>query len=1040
MAWGEPKWKTMERMKRLTQQYPELDFSTPDKVMEEDRFKLENHTGAVSQFSQDTMNLAAYSAQQGADLLQHESQSYGNPDSRLPDFGNAGSLYDENKFKPRTWQDAASPLDLIAPGSIGGEMMTHLDRPRGALAGGLTDISNPLGGAMGGFQDPSQAQFRNVGPIAALPDNDIIGGLSARDIVGGVADLGLDPTNYVGAGAVGSAGDVARLAGRGAIGYRNITKGLPVGASIKEVGEGVAENPQVFDDPVTKLTSLIKAAKPARRSTEVLKSQELARRSGRVAGSLQSGSGESAFFSAKGQLRGELPKAQFEAPRVGLTSTDITDLFDRIRVHETLRPFDKINTADALTTALSGQIPTRGQLKQLEGVFGPDMVEALLSKRSFGQKAWETLLDTLNVPRSLMTSIDLSAPFRQGIMLAPGNPREFVGGMGPMMRAFGSQRYAQAVDESIRRSPYADIKEAARLYIAPLGQKSASLSDQEEAIMSRLVQKIPGVHGSQRAYVTYLNKLRSDIFDKFWEGLDEGQQTQDNADRFASFLNAASGRGNISALGNVGPALNGILFSPRYLVSRPETAARGVGAIADLAKTTAMLRGPNPVSKQIAKDMIAFFGTGLAALTLVKESGLADVEVDPRSADFGKVRVGPTRYDFWAGNVQIARFMSQMVTGERKSTTSGDVNEADRGSIIESFIRSKLAPVPGTAVNFMKGENLIGDEVDLTPGSAGEQLYKNLVPLVLQEFREGWEQEGALGVIKAAPAIVGVGTQTYGATETDKAAKAEYNGRTYRELEPFEREEFKAKHPELFEEMVAGGSDEFKRSEKVKADYLAEQSASDTRLERNELQPRQWREDYRTRQSELAARRDEIYSDVEFDNEDNPLNLYFDQIEAAKRDDGTIDWELVDGYRAGLSDADNAYIDRNTGLSGTTKVKEYRADVKVIDASGYWDLPDQLMAEYAAEQGFQGETLAEVRQWMHQTLMGELAAEGIRGVEADSLANAYTEQLLGDYSEMLSELRRIWRLEEHPEIAPLLAKWGYHTPGVAESEALAGIR
>jgi hypothetical protein len=274
MAWGEPKWKTMERMKRLTQQYPELDFSTPDKVMEEDNDNLTNHTAPVSQFSQDVMQLGAYAAQQHTDLLQHEAQSYGNPDSQLPDFGDTGSLYDENEFKPRTWQDAASPLDLIAPGSIGGEVMTHLDRARGAVAGFATSGDRRGWGAAGealeGFKNPGDYQGRDTQFGQMLPDNDLVDlpgplpNLSLRDVAGGVGDQVFDPTNYIpGLGVASEFSTAGRVAGNpafdagfqafkglddaaqatGAAGARGLTPqpiggGSPISEVLKEVIPG----------------------------------------------------------------------------------------------------------------------------------------------------------------------------------------------------------------------------------------------------------------------------------------------------------------------------------------------------------------------------------------------------------------------------------------------------------------------------------------------------------------------------------------------------------------------------------------------------------------------------------------------------------------------------------------------------------------------------------------------------------------------------------------------------------------------------------
>ena len=89
-----------------------------------------------------------------------------------------------------------------------------LDSPRGALAASLTpDTGMGLTERAGqGFLRPQQYPFRNAAGFNQLPDEDIIGSLSLRDIAGGVGDVFLDPSNYI--PAAGKVDDVARAVGR----------------------------------------------------------------------------------------------------------------------------------------------------------------------------------------------------------------------------------------------------------------------------------------------------------------------------------------------------------------------------------------------------------------------------------------------------------------------------------------------------------------------------------------------------------------------------------------------------------------------------------------------------------------------------------------------------------------------------------------------------------------------------------------------------------------------------------------------------------
>ena len=365
--------------------------------------------------------------------------------------------------------------------------------------------------------------------------------------------------------------------------------------------------------------------------------------------------------------------------------------------------------------------------------------------------------DVANLPRTVLTSFDLSAPFRQGAMMI-GHPKEFFGAMKPMIKALASEGVAQEVDAAIRSGPRGAIKEQAGLYLSPI-DNAGGLATREEAYMSRLAGKIPGVAGSERAYATFLNKVRSDVFDHFWENLPQESQTIENAARYSHFINAATGRGSMpAALKDLAPALNAAFFSPRYFISRFESNGMGVLAIGDLAKSAVTRQALDPVSKAIAGDVLKFYATGVTAMGLAAAAG-ASVETDPRSSDFGKIRVGDTRYDVWAGNQQIARFIATEYKGQKKS--NGSVSAYPRNTTALNFLRSKLGPMPGLVWDVLKGSTPTGDKVDSSPASLKRILWNEFVPMIAQDITSAVQTSGVAGGIKTLPTILGVGTQTY---------------------------------------------------------------------------------------------------------------------------------------------------------------------------------------------------------------------------------------------------------------------------------------
>jgi hypothetical protein len=154
----------------------------------------------------------------------------------------------------------------------------------------------------------------------------------------------------------------------------------------------------------------------------------------------------------------------------------------------------------------------------------------------------------------------------------------------------------------------------------------------------------------------------------------------------------------------------------------------------------------------------------------------ADVETDPTSADFAKIKVGDTRYDISAGRNPYIRAIAQMIYGHRKSTTTGEIIPMDgtkyggdnRLTPLWRIGRSKLAPVPGSIVNAAMGKDMVGNEVTLT-----KEVLNNVSPFFVQTMAEiindPTEGGGVKGAAQAAvPSIFGVSVQRYGSNPSPK--------------------------------------------------------------------------------------------------------------------------------------------------------------------------------------------------------------------------------------------------------------------------------
>ena len=169
------------------------------------------------------------------------------------------------------------------------------------------------------------------------------------------------------------------------------------------------------------------------------------------------------------------------------------------------------------------------------------------------------------------------------------------------------------------------------------------------------------------------------------------------------------------------------------------------------------------VRKQEVKTIGEFIGIGLTTLTLAKLAG-ADVEADPRSTDFGKIKVGNTRWDIWGGFQQWVRVFSQIASGEKKTTT-GKITELSKGKfpfqtrldVAQSFLAGKLAPIPQLIYEMAQGQKLFGGEITMD-----RELYEKTIPFYVKDVQEAIKDTGSEAFFTVGvPGFFGIGTQTY---------------------------------------------------------------------------------------------------------------------------------------------------------------------------------------------------------------------------------------------------------------------------------------
>lgn len=400
------------------------------------------------------------------------------------------------------------------------------------------------------------------------------------------------------------------------------------------------------------------------------------------------------------------------------------------------------------------------------------------ANRSKWQKFKDAGLEVANTPRAIMSSMDFSGTLRQALIATIAHPkltfkikisreRPYIKGEGAFWEMFRFARSQKKFDRwfhDLRESPKYKIMEEIGLYIAD--PHSPSLSVKEEAFMNNLAEKIPligrFIKGSERAYVGYLNKMRVDLFSRGADLLEAKGKTIENSKKdyegLASWVNNSTGRGKMAeSLEKAAPLLNSILFSPRLIASR-----------LNILNPLYYAKLPKEIRIMALKDMAKFIGFGISVLALAKLNG-ADVDDDPRSSDFGKIKVGNTRWDIWGGFQQYVRVASQLLSGQKKSISTGEIQNLDgegafkskRSDVLTSFLRGKLSPIPSMAWDFLSGKTVTGEKTTIK-----NELESHFLPLIYSDVKEAMKDQGVKSLFTVGiPAAFGIGVSTFSPKE-----------------------------------------------------------------------------------------------------------------------------------------------------------------------------------------------------------------------------------------------------------------------------------
>ncbi|MFA5197670.1 MAG: hypothetical protein WC437_04615 [Patescibacteria group bacterium] len=172
------------------------------------------------------------------------------------------------------------------------------------------------------------------------------------------------------------------------------------------------------------------------------------------------------------------------------------------------------------------------------------------------------------------------------------------------------------------------------------------------------------------------------------------------------------------------------------------------------------------VRKQAAYNLLKIVGSSALLMMIANALNPGSAEDDPRSSDFGKIRVGNTRFDYTGGAASLITLASRIATQSYKSTTSGDVVKYGTGygeqtsfDALVDFLTNKSAPATRVVIDLLKGENF-----KRKPVTIPSALYSLATPISIQNVVDLKDEASAQAVLGVILDAIGINTGTYSTT------------------------------------------------------------------------------------------------------------------------------------------------------------------------------------------------------------------------------------------------------------------------------------
>lgn len=286
------------------------------------------------------------------------------------------------------------------------------------------------------------------------------------------------------------------------------------------------------------------------------------------------------------------------------------------------------------------------------------------------------------------------------------------------LKAMVNQERFDQIFLAISEDPKQFFREQAELDITdPMNR----LNEYEENFGIKALGKIPWIKLSERQGVSFINLMRIAMFDA---GVDmHPEWNKEQLKLWAGWVNAVSGRSRLKDF--ITPqgmdALSVMMFAPNFAASRIETILRA---------GYTPFKDPG-LAKEVGRTIAGYTAFNAMFYGMMFLAG-GDIGKDPEEFDFGRMSLGNTKFDLFAGmNTPIRAFaLSVMHLGA--AANWWDFKGRSFTESAASFIRNKQAPLGPYIMQMITGKDFWGQDkprwqttLELFPPMYWKQIWES---------------------------------------------------------------------------------------------------------------------------------------------------------------------------------------------------------------------------------------------------------------------------------------------------------------------------